>query len=202
MRFIGNHVFYAHDRKSGCVSATSHTSLRPGIQPQTVTTQADLDFAAGRSRTAPTPTRVGVLAPVLYPNVEDVRRGDRLQLAAGEERAVTLQVEEVLPAHVTGTIVGPDGQPFPNVGGQVFLNDPAMPRMGLALRSFSSDASGAFTVESLMPGRYMFATRSSGSPIGDRSRPRRHCESRRACPVTLGAWRVTPGGMNAVSWTE
>jgi len=135
--------------------------------PVTLTTQADLDAAAGKSAATPAPEAV-MYAPVSYPTQAEAARGARLQLAVGEERTVSLQMELVPIARVSGTVRSPVGQPAPRISVQLLSSDPSLAVGTAPARLGSSDETGAFSISGVLPGRYTLIARPSS--IGNQTR--------------------------------
>jgi hypothetical protein len=143
----GDYVIDARARGTGTLS------------PVTLTTQADLDAAAGKSPT--TPPALGMYAPVSYPTQADIARGTRLRLGVGDERTISLQMELVPIVTVSGIVRSPDGQPAPRVSLQLLSNDPSAAASGITPRFGSSDQAGAFSISNVLPGKYTLVTRPS-----------------------------------------
>jgi carboxypeptidase family protein len=141
---------YVVDARGGGAAATSAVA---------VTTQADLDAAAG---TGATPSPVTVMyAPVSFPAQAEAARGARLQLAGGEERTISLLLELVPIAKVSGIVRSPDGRPAQRISVQLLSNDPSLAAGNTPARLGSSDETGAFTINGVLPGRYTLTTRPS-----------------------------------------
>jgi protocatechuate 3,4-dioxygenase beta subunit len=141
---------YVIDARGGGMASTS---------PVTLTTQADLDAAAGTGAT-PAPM-TAMYAPVSFPTQAEAARGARLRLAGGEERTVSLQLELVPIARVSGIVRSPDGQPAQRVSVQLVSTDPSLAVGTGSARLGSSDETGTFTISSVLPGRYTLVARPS-----------------------------------------
>ena len=96
---------------------------------------------------------------VSYPTQTDMARGARLRLSVGEERTVSLQMELVPIAKVSGLVRGPDGQPLARIGVQLMSSEPAIAAGPAPARVASSDDTGQFTITGVLPGRYTLVTR-------------------------------------------
>ena len=125
--------------------------------PVTLTTQADLDAAAGRGAAAVEPV-TAMYAAVSFPSQADAARGAHLRLGAAEERTVSLQMALVPIARVRGQVRGTDGQPLARVGLQL-LNTEASAAGSAPIRTAVSDETGQFTINGVLPGRYSLVTR-------------------------------------------
>jgi protocatechuate 3,4-dioxygenase beta subunit len=135
----------------------ARTRSTAGISPVTLTTEAELNAAAGKpSGSQP----VTAMYPSLsYPTATDMARGARLRLGAAEERTLSLQMELVPIANVSGLVRGPDGQPLSRVGVQLVASEPASAAGIAPIRLAQSDNTGQFTITGVLPGRYTLVTR-------------------------------------------
>jgi hypothetical protein len=118
----------------------------------------------------PAPGQSVAYAPVFYPGTPDVTAASAVTIGPGEERTgVDFTISMVPTARITGTVLGEDGQPFPNalinvlpIGSQADqLSIASIAASGLGTRP---NAMGAFTVMNLTPGQYTLRVRASPRP--------------------------------------
>ncbi len=118
---------------------------------------------------APSPEESPIVgyAPLYFPGTIDPSAATAITLAPGEERTgIDLAMQFVPTARVSGTVVGLDGQPVPNV--QIGLT----PQGRGALSQFEggnragTDPTGRFMFQSVRPGSYVLAARAQDRPPG------------------------------------
>jgi hypothetical protein len=149
------------------VAAAAPSAMRGAILPLT---EAQGQWAAGpRTAPAPEPSRPRTFAPVFYPGTTDQALATVVTVRAGEERSgLDVPISLVPTSKVTGTIRRADGTAAANVqlfalttGVELNLGD-----YGLFLSTprATVGADGAFTFNTLTPGRYTLAARAASRP--------------------------------------
>jgi hypothetical protein len=133
-----------------------------------LTTQADVAAASGPVAGAkPTAEpRSGVrYAPMFYPNTIDLARAEAVKLSAGDERFVNFQFSLIPTATISGIVRGPDNNAPERAGVSLALIDPVTPASPVQRIIGGIDATGAFTVRGVAPGRYLLSsTRTTMTP--------------------------------------
>jgi hypothetical protein len=124
-----------------------------------LTTQADVDAAARPATGASTPRApVEVIyTPMFYPNTADPAAAQTLRLGPGDDHVVDFQFRLIPTATVSGVVRAADGTVPDRFGVNLSQNDPLGPPVAQS-RFGSADASGAFTIRGVPPGRYLLTT--------------------------------------------
>jgi protocatechuate 3,4-dioxygenase beta subunit len=124
-----------------------------------LTTQAALDAAARQAPNRTTdvePVEV-IQVPMFYPNTPDAAAAQTVRIEAGGDRSIEFQLRLIPTATISGIVRTPDGSPASRLGLNLIQSEspaPPSPRS----RFGSTDASGAFTMRGIPPGRYVLTT--------------------------------------------
>src|SRR5262249_42689724 len=115
---------------------------------------------------APPPGRPFMAAPSYYPGTADLAAAGVVVLRAGEERAdVDFSTLRIPTARVTGTVVGPEGQPVANaVIARSAKQSSAMFLMSDLAGTTRTAADGTFSYSGVPPGEYVIVVRSGATP--------------------------------------
>jgi len=102
---------------------------------------------------------------MFYPNTIDLASAEAVKLSAGDERFVNFQFSLIPTATISGSVRGPDGNPPASASVSITFIDPVTPT-GFTQRTISGiDATGAFTLRGVVPGRYLLsAARTTATP--------------------------------------
>jgi protocatechuate 3,4-dioxygenase beta subunit len=154
----GDGSFRIYGLAPGDYVLDARTRSTAGISPVTLTTQSELDAAAGKPSGSRPPT-MAMYPSLSYPTPTDMARGARLRLGANEERTLSLQMELVPIANVSGLVRGSDGQPLSRIGLQLVASEAAVAGGSAPTRVAQTNDTGQFTITGVLPGQYTLLTR-------------------------------------------
>jgi protocatechuate 3,4-dioxygenase beta subunit len=126
---------------------------------------------------APDAGRTVGYSTVYYPGVVDAASAAKVEVKAGEERGgVSIPLQLVPTAVLSGTVIGTDGQPVTS-GAQVTLTQGGPSLAGTIIpaqttsRGMGLDRSGRFSTSGVPPGIYMLTARGSSRTGGNAPLP-------------------------------
>ena len=165
----------------GGYSVAVTAPLIRGGQAARQTTAADVQWARGQADRTTSTAGGGVtgatgsgtepllgLTPVYYPGATDPDAAGVVTVGPAEERAgVDVSVRYVPVARVSGTLVGPDGQPRVGASVNLFMEGATL-GIGIRVRPVRTDAQGRFSFVGVTAGRYTAYARALTSPPGGR----------------------------------
>jgi hypothetical protein len=117
-------------------------------------------MVASTTGTVPVPGDDGALfayQTVFYPGITTPGQASVITLAAGEERGgVGFQLRLIRTMRVGGTVLRPDGAPYPNLGVRLLASaDPSAPDAPIDVANTVTDAQGKFTFHAVPPGEFV-----------------------------------------------
>ncbi|HKE85728.1 MAG TPA: carboxypeptidase-like regulatory domain-containing protein, partial [Vicinamibacterales bacterium] len=134
-------------------------AVQGAVSAMALTTQADIDAATKPPTSASavgTPVEV-IYTPMFYPNTPDPAAAQTLRLGPGDEQVIDFEFGLMPTVTVSGFVRTPDGVAPNRLGVNLSQNDPLGPTVPRS-RFAAVDASGAFTIRGVPPGRHLLTT--------------------------------------------
>lgn len=133
--------------------------------------------AAAMTSPPPAPGPTLAYAPVFYPGTADPSAASVVSIGPGEERAgVDFTISMVQTAHVSGTVLDENGQPFSNGTVNILPTGAQSDQQGIlaiVAAGFGTrpNPNGMFSISNVAPGQYTLRVRASPRPANGANAP-------------------------------